>query len=172
MLLLALFFAVLVLADDCQILHNAYPSVFGTTCCGLTKGTKTDGVTYSLVQCDTTNYITRLEMNNQKLQGQTLFDFGSLTRLTYISLYRNGGLIGSLPQSLPSNLVYIGILENVQGSIPALPTKLQTLYVETTNNGLSGYLPQLPTTLTFLQLLGGALSGGLPATLPPNLQKL
>ncbi|ORY43752.1 hypothetical protein BCR33DRAFT_717400 [Rhizoclosmatium globosum] len=107
-------------------------------------------MTYNLVQCDSSNYITRLEMINNGLQGQVLVDFSTFTRLTYVSLYKNGGLTGSLPRNLPSGLVYIGFLENITGSIPTLPANLQTLYIETTKSGLSGSLPQLPMNLTFL----------------------
>ncbi|KAJ3284301.1 hypothetical protein HDU79_008319 [Rhizoclosmatium sp. JEL0117] len=162
---------VTVSVDDCQVLYAAYPSLIPATCCGLNKGTTSDGDPSVKVNCDASNHITWLELNRNPLQGQALVDFGSFTKLSYLSLYKNGGITGSLPRSFPSTLTYIGILENVNGPIPMLPPNLLTLYIESPSRGLSGPLPQLPTTLTFLQLIGGYMTGSLPDILPLGLTK-
>ncbi|KAJ3291961.1 hypothetical protein HDU79_001891 [Rhizoclosmatium sp. JEL0117] len=163
--------ATTVLADDCQILHSAYPTVIPTSCCNLKAGTPNPTTKYIEVDCDSANYVTTIIMGHQDLSGAPLLDFSGLSHLTFIGLAYNF-LTGPLPKSLPKSLTGLGIFENVSGAVPPLPTGMQLLKLNSTSSRLAGSVPALPDGLTILQLVGGSMTGGIPSDLPTSLAKL
>ncbi|GKV41525.1 hypothetical protein SLEP1_g49042 [Rubroshorea leprosula] len=119
-------------------------------------------------------FLQTLDLSNNFFSGPIPESFGNLTRLSRLGLSSNS-LSGEIPASIGS----LSSLEelyldnnNLQGAIPGSFNGLFNLKrLEIQSNKLSGGFPELGSlkNLYFLDASNNAISGYLPATLPPCL---
>lgn len=122
-------------------------------------------------------YLQSLQLSNNFFSGPIPNSFSGLTRLQRLSLSDN-----SLSDTIPDSLGSLEFLEEVYldnnkltGTIPLSLNGLKNLKrLELQGNQLTGSLPDLSrlSNLYFFDASDNAVSGALPASLPPSLVEL
>ncbi|XVF59724.1 hypothetical protein PTKIN_Ptkin07bG0298600 [Pterospermum kingtungense] len=122
-------------------------------------------------------YLQTLDLSNNFFSGWIPASLANLTQLTRLALSRN-----TFSAELPASIGSLSRLEelyldnnNLQGPVPPSFSGLVSLKrLEIQSNQLTGELPELGSlkSLYFLDASNNAISGYLPATLPPSLVQI
>ncbi|KAJ3058928.1 hypothetical protein HDU98_005015, partial [Podochytrium sp. JEL0797] len=178
---------------DCQLMHQAWPSLFNSSdpiacCSNVTAITLSANSPNGGIVCDQNHSITSIIYSNVGLTGAfptklpaglTYLDVsinnisGTLSRVLPSSLATlivwGNNLTGTIPP-LPSGMIYLEIANNYfVGSLPDLPSGLG--YLDTYTNNLTGTIPKIPEAMQYLELQQNQLTGPIPS-LPSNLLTL
>ena len=119
----------------------------------------------SLAKCPA---LISLQLQDNKLSGEVPAALWTETKLMTLLLQNNGGLTGTLPETLFWNMTRLYIMNNkFRGSLPSSAAKLQKFNAG--NNSFSGEIPAgLTAGMPLLQefiLSSNQLSGAIPASI-------